>query len=50
MKKRNFFNILFGGLLLAGVFLVSCSNDDSEENSTSGGTRIVKFDHRRLSG
>ncbi|WP_455664144.1 fimbrillin family protein [Phocaeicola sp.] len=44
MKKRNFFNILFGGLLLAGAFLVSCSNDDSEENSTSGGTRIVKFD------
>lgn len=44
MKKRNYFNILFGGLLLAGAFLVSCSNDDSEENSTSGGTRIVKFD------
>lgn len=44
MKRRNYFNILFGSLLLAGTFLASCSNDDSEENSTSGGSRIVKFD------
>ena len=42
MKRQNLFNILLGSLFAVSTFLVSCSNDNPDENITSG-SRILKF-------
>ena len=43
MKKQNLFNRLAGTLLLAGIFLSACSNNDLEKENTSTGTRMLTF-------
>ncbi|WP_455667530.1 fimbrillin family protein [Phocaeicola sp.] len=43
MKKQNLFNRLAGNLLLAGIFLSACSNNDLEKENTSTGTRMLTF-------
>ncbi len=42
MKRQNLFNILLGSLFAVSTFLVSCSNDNPDENIPSG-TRLMKF-------
>ncbi len=42
MKRQNLFNILLVSLFAASTFLVSCSNDNLDENIPSG-TRLMKF-------
>ncbi len=43
MKRHNLFNLLFGGLLFAGAFLSSCSDNDLKEENISG-VRMLTFD------
>ncbi|MCD7926228.1 MAG: fimbrillin family protein [Bacteroides sp.] len=43
MKRHNLFNLLFGGLLFAGAFLSSCSENDLKEENISG-VRMLTFD------
>jgi hypothetical protein len=43
MRRKEFFNIVYGSLLFIGAFLTSCNNDEMEEGNTSG-SRVMTFD------